>query len=242
VFLPNKNIQAGLLLLDSTESAGEDPFAGDSTGGLTLAGEVGIKHTLGGRGGKQTFGFLYGFDRDYTEVGLDRNALLGNLIGTAPVKTRNDSWALFYNAHQYLQEWGKGRGWGLFARFGISDGEANLIDWNTALGIGGTGLFDSRPKDTFGLGYYRVNRVKGALTELLDLGNEQGLEAFYNMALTPWFQLTADLQYLDTAYGQPGSSLRLRPIPGGLGLIPSRTNVAQSDNAWVFGLRARVEF
>jgi porin len=31
----------------------------------------------------------------------------------------------------------------------------------------------------------------------VELGDEQGVEAFYNMAVTPWFLLTADLQGVD---------------------------------------------
>ena len=52
---------------------------------------------------------------------------------------------------------------------------------------------------------------------ILSEDSEQGFEVFYNMAVTPWFKLTADLQVLD----------------GGL---------AESDTAVVCALRGRIVF
>jgi len=48
--------------------------------------------------------------------------------------------------------------------------------------------------------------------------NEKGFEVFYNAAVTPWFELSADLQVLDRA-------------------LRTSTNIA-----WVTGLRGRISF
>ena len=48
-------------------------------------------------------------------------------------------------------------------------------------------------------------------------GDEQGFEAFYSYAVTPWLHLSADLQYID---------------PAGAGL----------KNAFVAGIRANIRF
>ena len=57
--------------------------------------------------------------------------------------------------------------------------------------------------DSFGLGYYYYD-----LTDELQIApdegedgfrDEQGLEVYYSLAVTPWFFITGDLQYIDPA-------------------------------------------
>jgi porin len=52
---------------------------------------------------------------------------------------------------------------------------------------------------------------------VVSFDNEQGVEMFYNFAVTPWFRVTADLQWIDPA-------------------------LSANDNAWVGGLRANLTF
>ena len=52
---------------------------------------------------------------------------------------------------------------------------------------------------------------------LVPLRDEQGVEAFYNVGVTPWFHVTPDFQVV----------------------IPTRE---RADTALVFGLRAKVDF
>ena len=77
-----------------------------------------------------------------------------------------------------------------------------------------------RPNDVFGIGYYYYDfseDLGSAVQPLLDFDYEQGMEIFYNFALTPWFRVTADLQWID-------------PATGG------------NDHAWIGGLRANIKF
>ncbi len=108
------------------------------------------------------------------------------------------------------------QGWGVFGRFGVSDGEANLIHRFYSIGLGGTGLIPGRDRDGFGIGYYYLELSDGFVGLLTDDG-EQGFEVFYNMAVTPWFELSADLQVVDGA-------------------------IRASDTALAGGLRARIAF
>ena len=66
-------------------------------------------------------------------------------------------------------------------------------------GLGGTGLIPGRSLDNWGLGYYYFAPADG-LHNLPppnpQIRDEQGFEAFYNFALTPWFVLGADLQVI----------------------------------------------
>ena len=49
------------------------------------------------------------------------------------------------------------QGVGLFGRLGVSDGNPNFMKFFGSFGVGGKGVFDSRPRDQFGLGYYFIN-------------------------------------------------------------------------------------
>jgi porin len=80
-------------------------------------------------------------------------------------------------------------------------------------------LLPSRPDDSFGIAYFYdgfSEDLKDGLGAVgFDLGDESGVEAFYNIAATPWLNLTADVQAI-----QPG---------------------AGDETAWFVGLRAMVK-
>ena len=39
--------------------------------------------------------------------------------------------------------------------------------------------------------------MKDLAPVLLPLGDEQGVELYYNVAVTPWFHVTPDVQFID---------------------------------------------
>ncbi len=94
------------------------------------------------------------------------------------------------------------QGWGLFFKGAISDGNPNYVQNSIIAGIGGTGLFPGRELDSFGIGYYYYNLSDALQDSLNDIfrrvsfGDEQGIEVYYSIAVTPWFYLTADFQYI----------------------------------------------
>jgi porin len=109
-----------------------------------------------------------------------------------------------YNFDQYLWHPGgdKKRGIGVFFRFGISDGDANPIKYHYSAGIGGKGVVPGRPNDTFGIGWSRIefsDHLVKFLRERLRLGldREDAIEMYYNVAVTPWLGVTADLQIIE---------------------------------------------
>jgi porin len=74
--------------------------------------------------------------------------------------------------------------------------------------------------DSWGLGYYYLNTssvLRQTLGPLAPASNEQGVELYYNAAITKWFNLMADIQGIDPA------------------LVDARS-------AFLFGLRARLDF
>jgi porin len=94
-----------------------------------------------------------------------------------------------------------------------------------------------RPDDTFGLGVARTqfsSAFLSFLSQRLDLGlqHEDAVEMYYNAALTPWLNLTADLQVIDPGVKKTLSSSSSQLLP----------RLASVDTAVVAGFRLRVRF
>ncbi|PYI63578.1 MAG: carbohydrate porin, partial [Verrucomicrobia bacterium] len=75
----------------------------------------------------------------------------------------------------------------------------NSVRWNVTVGLGAGGLVPSREHDTMGVAYFHIgvsDEVKDLLASQPGLAqrDEQGVELYYNAALSPWCHLTADLQ------------------------------------------------
>lgn len=66
------------------------------------------------------------------------------------------------------------------------------------------------------MGGWRI-RAHSTLSPAIQIDNETGVEIFYNLPATPWFRVTADIQWID----------------------PARADFA---HAWVGGLRANVQY
>ncbi len=93
---------------------------------------------------------------------------------------------------------------GLYLKLSLADGNPNAIEGSLIGGIGGKGIFNSRPQDTFGVGYFYYafsNQLRDALEPAKDFDDEQGIEVFYNYQINQQFYLTADLQLVDPAEG-----------------------------------------
>ncbi len=120
---------------------------------------------------------------------------------------KSGSWAAYYNFDQYL--------WvcptdpdsylGAFGMFGLSDGDPNPVRWNATVGLGAGGFVPCRKQDTAGAAYFHLG-LSDNFKELLSgppapLGlaqrDEQGVELYYNAAVTPWCHLTLDLQCVE---------------------------------------------
>jgi porin len=154
--------------------------------------------------------------------------IISNLPG---VESRSDNWLFTLNGEQHL--WTPGGdatdyamgtqdffnnppGIGLFYRVGYVPENRSPYNMTAHIGLGGRGLFASRPFDRAGIGLYGMfaSDYFKDRSYLLDavLEDEVGVEAYYNFAITPWFQLSFDVQYIN---------------PG----------ISTSTNAWVVGTR-----
>ncbi len=112
--------------------------------------------------------------------------------------------ALFFGENQ--------PGVGLFYRFAYMPDDRNL--WNITIsgGIGARGVIGGRPLDRMGVGIYTM-RASSDLNKQPVIGgilnDETGIEAYYNFAITPWLQLSADVQYITSGLKGTDNSLVL---------------------------------
>jgi porin len=86
----------------------------------------------------------------------------------------------------------------VFGRLGFADEDTNPFETSVSVGIGGRGVIDSRPNDVFGIGYFYNDVYDNNLTSKLGFeGESQGVEAFYNLAITPAAKFAINVQYLE---------------------------------------------
>jgi porin len=88
----------------------------------------------------------------------------------------------------------------VFGLFGFSDANPNPVAWIATVGVGGTSLLPGRSRDTFGVGYYFAgvsNMLINSLEPVSPVGDEEGVELFYNVEVAKWFRVTPDLQILN---------------------------------------------
>jgi porin len=157
----------------------------------------------------------------YTE--LSPSAYLDPIEGLVIDSTpKTGSWCLTYNFDQalYVSPDDPRRKWGLFGNLGIADDNPSPIRWFASAGISGASPIAGRKADSFGIGYFYLgvsDTLKNLAPVLLPLKDEQGVELYYNVAVTPWCQVTPDLQVI----------------------APVRDKV---DASLLVGLRAKIDF
>lgn len=113
-----------------------------------------------------------------------------------------------------------GKGFGIYGRAAIADGNPNPVQSSFVVGFAGHGIVPSRPLDHFGIGYYFYNwsdDLRSATAGAFPIDDEHGVEIYYNLAVTPWFHISADLRWIHPAKGI-------------------------YDDAWLGGLRANIMF
>ena len=140
------------------------------------------------------------------------------------------SWSVFYLADQalYVDPNNPQRSWGVFTNIGVADNNPSPVRFSASFGLGGSSPLVRRPLDTFGIGYSYVAPSRG-MKSLATLDSpfrsDHAVELFYNIAITPSFRLTPNLQFL-----VPGHEATAPPDPQPI------------DTAVLFGLRAKIDF
>jgi len=95
-----------------------------------------------------------------------------------------------------------GKGFGIYPKAAIADGNPNPIQSSFIRGFAGHGVMPGRPADVFGVGYYLYNmsdELQEETEAIIPIDDESGVELYYNFALTPWCHITPDIQWIDPA-------------------------------------------
>lgn len=197
VWLPNKDLTLTLSIFDTDGRIDESGFDTIFNGNTTFAIELAMNTNFIAQPGRHTAGMSYS-NKDF--LSLEQDPRLSIPRSDGPLKKEDGSWALYYNFDQFLvsNPDDPSQGWGLFGRFGLSDGKANILHQFYSVGLGGVGIIPGRDRDRFGLGYYYLKLSNDRIGLLTD-DSEQGIEVFYNIAITPWFEVSTDLQVVDGA-------------------------------------------
>ncbi|MFO0806499.1 MAG: carbohydrate porin [Gemmataceae bacterium] len=169
--------------------------------GVIIGGEVKLKTNFFSLPGQQHVGGMW------KHVELTNLAFNEPPPGQYPYQavagspTLWDSYTIYYGFDQYVQTYSEDskRGWGVFGRASISDGNPTPVRYFLSAGVGGYSPFRHREGDQFGIGWYYTGSSTqfGPVPQaVFGPRNGMGIEVFYNAKLTPWLQLTPDFQIL----------------------------------------------
>jgi len=176
----------------------EDPFADGVT--FSLSGTIPVM--ISGLRGFQSLRGVYS-----TQEGIDLRDVpqleLPPELRDEP-RTKQPYWYFSYSFQQffYQSKIDPSKGWGLFGEFGISDGNPNPLSGHLFVGLGGNSFVPDRGDDRWGIAYFNY-RLSSDLRDAarrdlgFGLGDEEGVEAYYNLAVTPWLRVTGDLQIIN---------------------------------------------
>jgi porin len=152
--------------------------------------------------------FMYFFDKDFTEIGSVTFVPTEGLKGS----DETTSWIVGGSFWQYLSVEGTHegpvnltnrepdlQGWGIFGSLTFADKKTN--PWKTSLnfGVGGRGVITGRPDDLFGIGYFYNDLEETLFQDEANFEDHgQGIEAFYNLAITKAIKLSGNVQYISS--------------------------------------------
>lgn len=220
VYLQDGEPVLAVSVFDARDAATTSVFDDFFNNGAVIFGTARLPTKFFGLPGHQGLEGVYSSGR-YTN--LSKSPYLDPVDGLVlPGTPQTGTWAVGYLFDQafWVSPDDPTRVWGVFGKFGISDGNPNAVRWNAGGGISGASPIPGRARDTFGVGFYHLeisSALKRSATPGTPFRNEQGVELYYNAQIAPWFQLTPDLQVI-------------RPFQ------------AIVDTALVVGLRAKLDF
>ena len=185
----------GLFVYDPRDAQDLNNVQNLFTDGVTISGTATFPVTIAGLRGFQNLRLAYS-----TLDGTDLSSLPPE-VGQPP-KFKTDRWYFQYSFEQFLVQDPKDpkTGWGLFGQFGWSDGNPNAFQGHWYAGLAGNNLMEGRKADRWGVGYYSYKLSNAFRNALPNVGShiepQKGAEVFYNWAVTPWFRLQGDGQWV----------------------------------------------
>lgn len=195
-------------LLDSHYTPTTSGFENVFSNGVVAYGEYQLRTNWFDLPGHSAVGFLYS-TATRTSLDTNPNVLLQGIISGSPLPTKDSAWTATYRFDQvlYANAEDPKRNWTLRGDYGLTEGNPNPIRWFANLSLVATSPIRRRDKDTVGIGYYHLGASNLEILTIHGIGDENGFELFYNVAVTPWFHVTPDLQVLDPAQSHTATAL-----------------------------------
>jgi porin len=96
--------------------------------GTTLATEARLTVRPFGLTGHHLISVLWS-NKDFSSLSQDPRVIIGDVLFGTPLRKESGSWGFMYNFDQYIYQKTEdaSQGFGIFGRFGISDGKANPV-------------------------------------------------------------------------------------------------------------------
>jgi porin len=127
------------------------------------------------------------------------------LVPAEPLNQESDTWAAVYSFEQFLWQpaGDPHHGIGMFFSAGIADEKTSPVRYSYSLGLVGKGIVPGRPRDDVGIGWARTefsDKFVPVLRDRFDLGlnQEDAVELYYNASITPWLNVTPNVQLISS--------------------------------------------
>lgn len=191
--------ECGVLVLESQNSP--TTVGLDFPNEVTLAG-FGRKYTnFGGLAGSHLLLGTYGTGQ-YTS--FDTSGWVIPPTGGVVPGQETGVWSAIYVAEQRLWQHAcnEKRYTRMQAYAGTSSREDSPFAFTTSVSVEALGPMDERPNDRMGAAWFYSNLnspFQNAFSAVTPLGNIHGGELYYNIQVTPWFNLTLDAQVIEPA-------------------------------------------
>lgn len=169
--------------------------------GATFISGINFPTTFGAKSGQQSLTGMI-TTRKFTPFD-DFSGVLNPFPPGVPPTPKRGSWIVQYKGYQYFKEHketdGTTTGWGAFWTFVVADGLTNKSGLVLTGGVGGTGPFQNRKRDRWGVAFSIdgvSKRYREQVGPLVHIDSEHVFEAFYNFSLTPFVSFSGDLQVI----------------------------------------------
>ena len=167
--------------------------------GVTLMGAARKYTDFGGLPGSHTLFGSYATG-DYTSFDTDGWDVIPP-GGVVPA-SKTGTWMAAYMAEQrlWVDRCNENRYTKMFGYVGFSDQENSPFKVTTSISAEAFGYLNNRPNDRMGVAYFYNglnSDFQNAFSLVTPIDDLQGGEVYYNAQVTPWFNLTVDLQAVE---------------------------------------------
>jgi porin len=194
-------VQGSLSVLDTHNSSTTVGLSDLYDSGAATIGYWRIFSNFGGRPGSHALMGLYSTGT-FTSVDPTNWYFVPNVGIVAGKESGTWNVAYFNEQKVWVDPANPKRNIGFLSALGVSDGNPNPFRWSGFTSLQAAGFSDRRSLDSFGIAFFYTglsNDFVDLASPLIALEDPYGCELYYNAGLTPWFNLTADVQLVNPA-------------------------------------------